>query len=283
MTLTHDAVPVSHHFIRGRRGTLLHRQSWLTASSPRGIVHIAHGLGDHAGRHDRLASTLARSGYSVHALDQRGHGYSDGPRATIHRFPDVVADLDTSVTLAQAENPELPAFLLGHSWGALASLSHAAQHHHHLSGIVAASSAGSSLPIPAAQRAAVGTLAHVLPRIGTRKLPFDRATRDSAAAHAFYTDALVYRRRVRAATAAQSLTAIHRLHTQLPTIAVPILLLHGTADVIAPTANSIFIHDRIGSADKTLVLFDGLYHQLFNEPEHEDVTTTVLDWLAARA
>lgn len=63
---------------------------------------------------------------------------------------------------------------------------------------------------------------------------------------------------------------------------MPILLLHGTADAIAPSSNSGYVHDHIGSPDRTLVLFDGLYHQLFNEPEREAVTTTVLDWLAAR-
>ncbi|MFE3187612.1 alpha/beta hydrolase [Nocardia sp. NPDC059240] len=282
MTSANSEVLVKHRFIRGCDGTLLHWQSWLTGPAPRAVVQIVHGLGDHVGRHDRLATILARAGYAVYALDQRGHGYSDGPRATIHRFRDVVADLAASVSLAQAENPELPTFLVGHSWGGLVSLTYAAQHQRRLSGMVLAATAGSSRPIPAAQRAAATTLAHVLPSLGTRKLPFELATRDPAAARAFHTDKLVYRRRIRATTAAQSLAAIHRLHTQLPTVTVPMLLMHGTADAIAPCANSIYIDDHIGSADHTLVLFDGLYHQLFNEPEREAITTTVLDWLAAR-
>ncbi|MFG1797353.1 alpha/beta hydrolase [Nocardia sp. NPDC049149] len=282
MTSADDQVSVRHRFIRGRHGTLLHLQSWLPGAPARAVVQIAHGLGDHVGRHDRLATVLARAGYAVYALDQRGHGYSDGPRATIRRFRDVVADLAASVNLANDENPELPTYLIGHSWGGLVSLAYVAQQQPRLSGMVLAATAGSARPVPAAQRVATAALAHVLPRLGTRKLPFELATRDPAAAAAFHTDKLAYRRRVRAATAAQSLTAMHRLHAQLPAITVPILLLHGTADAIAAPATSSYVHDRVGSPDRTLVLFDGLYHQLFNEPERAVVTTTVLDWLADR-
>jgi acylglycerol lipase len=282
--VTSAEIPVaaSHHFMRGHGGTLLHRQSWLPAAPARAVIQIAHGLGDHAGRHDRLATNLAGAGYAVYALDQRGHGYSDGPRATVREFDDVVAELAVAISIAQSEQLGLPTFLIGHSWGGLLSLVYAAQHQHRVSGAVVAATAFRSQAIPAALRAAMATLGCALPLLGTRKLPFELATRDPAAARAFHTDALAYRRRVRAATAAQSLAAIHRLHTQLPTITLPILLLHGTADAIAPPANSIYVNDHIGSTDRTLKLFDGLYHQLFNEPEYEAITTTVLDWLAAR-
>lgn len=280
---TQSLVTVDHRFVRGRCGTLLHRQCWQTTTPPRGVIHIAHGLGDHARRHGRLAAALARAGYTVYALDHRGHGYSDGPRATIRRFHDVVADLADSVDIARTHHPESPTFLIGHSWGGLVSLAYTAQHQDNLAGLVVASTTGNAQRVPLPARMAVTALGWALPRMGTRKLPFELATRDAAAVRDFHADKLAYRGRVRAASAAQSLAAIQRLRTQLPQITVPVLLLHGTADAIAPSANSIYVNEHIGSTDRDLRLFDGLYHQLFNEPEHEAITAIVLDWLGARS
>jgi len=65
----------------------------------------------------------------------------------------------------------------------------------------------------------------------------------------------------------------------LPTLTLPVLLLHGTDDVIADPSTSRYVHDTIGSQDRTLKLYKGLWHQVFNEPKRQSVYTDVNTWL----
>ena len=105
--------------LAGVGGRQLFRQSWLAddGSSPRAVVVIVHGAGEHSGRYEHVAARLVAEGYAVHALDHRGHGRSEGPRALIDRIDNAAADLDQLVVTAGAEHPGLPCSILGHRHG----------------------------------------------------------------------------------------------------------------------------------------------------------------------
>src|SRR5438477_11919237 len=88
---------------------------WDTAD-PKAIVVIAHGYAEHSGRYDHVGVALAEAGLSAWALDHAGHGLSKGDdRGNAGSVEDVIADMDTFVTLASASAPSLPVFLIGHS------------------------------------------------------------------------------------------------------------------------------------------------------------------------
>ena len=102
-------------------------QQWFPENTPRAIVLLAHGYGEHSGRYGHVAQQLTLHGYAVCALDHRGHGRSEGPRVTITRFEDFVTDFSTYYQQILAEFPHLPVFAYGHSMGSLVVLDYLLQ------------------------------------------------------------------------------------------------------------------------------------------------------------
>ena len=99
------------------------------AARPKGVVQIAHGVGEHGLRYEPLAQDLVRAGYTVHANDHRGHGRTglaqwDGDHAKLGRLGPgglraAIAAVEQMSAVARADEPALPLVLLGHSWGSL--------------------------------------------------------------------------------------------------------------------------------------------------------------------
>ncbi len=92
------------------------------------MVVIVHGASEHSDRYRHVAAALLQDGYAVYALDHRGHGRSQGPRAVIDRLDYAVADVDQLVLRARAEHPGLPVFMLGHSMGGTVAVRYAVLH-----------------------------------------------------------------------------------------------------------------------------------------------------------
>ncbi|HWR46364.1 MAG TPA: alpha/beta hydrolase, partial [Pseudonocardiaceae bacterium] len=96
---------------------------------------------------------------------------------------------------------------------------------------------------------------------------------------AYRADPLVYHGKVKARTGAEMLATMKGLPARLPRLSMPLLLLHGTDDQICALAGSAMVHDKVSSPDKTLHRYQGLYHEVFNEPEREAILTDLLSWL----
>lgn len=267
----------------GAAGGSVFWQSW-TPDSPKGVVVIAHGLAEHSGRYAHVAERFADAGYAVYALDHRGHGKTDGTRANVDRFAYVRGDLDTLLTQARGERPGLPMFLLGHSLGGLIALDYlVARGASGLTGLVLSGAAVDPSVGSAIQRKLAGVLSALTPNLGVLALDATAVSRDPAEVEKYVNDPLNYHGKIRARTGAESLAAVERVVAGLPRIALPVLVLHGTADRLTSPGGSKLIAERIGSADKTLTLYDGLFHEIFNEPERDAVLGDVVTWLDKHA
>ncbi|RIK81449.1 MAG: hypothetical protein DCC68_08515 [Planctomycetota bacterium] len=99
---------MQHHreMITGLGGLALFTQTWRPDGAPRGIVLLAHGVGEHSGRYEHVAAYLVERGYAVFALDHRGHGRSEGRRASVRRFDEYVVDLRLYFEHIRACEPE---------------------------------------------------------------------------------------------------------------------------------------------------------------------------------
>ena len=86
-------------------------------STPRGLVILAHGLGEHARRYDHVAARFGREGLLTYALDHRGHGRSGGKRVLLKDISEYTDDFDTLVGIAAKEHPGATRIVLGHSMG----------------------------------------------------------------------------------------------------------------------------------------------------------------------
>ena len=267
--------------LQGAGGRSIFWQSW-TPENPAGVLVLVHGFGEHSGRYDHVVDRLTGLGLAVYAPDHHGHGRSEGTRAIIERLDTAVADLDALVVSAAAAHPGLPVFMLGHSMGGLIALRYAVRHQDRLTGLLLSAPLAALDAAPAPLRLIGRVLSVVAPRTGVVALDPELVSRDAEVVAAYRADPLVHHGKVPARTAAEFVTGIEALPATIGAITVPVLLMFGTADRLCPPAGSEMVAKRIGSGDLTVKRYDGLYHEIFNEPERDVVLDDVTAWFSGR-
>jgi len=258
----------------------LFRRSWAPAGPPRGTIILVHGLGEHSGRYEHVARRLTERGFSVHAIDHEGHGRSDGRRGHVDRFSHYLDGVEALLDAVREEEGDRPRFLLGHSMGGLVSalflLRHAAEFEGCvLSGPLVTSDAEPPAPLMLLNR----LLSVVAPRLGILKLDATAVSRDPDVVAAYIADPLVHSGKVTTRLVNELFVAAATLLDSANRIELPLLLLHGEADRLTSPEGSKRLHALLGSEDKTIRLYPGLYHEIFNEPEKDAVLDEALDWL----
>ncbi len=267
----------------GVRGTPIAHREWLPDGEARGTVVIAHGINEHSGRYAHVAERLVRDAWLVGALDHRGHGLSGGRRAAVERFDDWVTDLDGYIRGVLTDLPR-PLFLLGHSLGGLISTVYALRHQDALDGLVLSSP--SVLPPPRtspAELRAGRLLSRWASNLPVVALRLDAVSRDPDVVRAYRDDPLVHLGRMRARTGAEALRAIAEVHRDISRLRLPLLTLQGTVDLLVDPGAARWVDGHTGSADHTLHIYQGLYHEVFNEPERDAVLDDLAGWLEAHA
>jgi acylglycerol lipase len=268
--------------LTGAGGTRVYWQAWLPDGEPKAVVVIAHGGGEHASRYAHVADHLNGAGYAVYAPDHRGHGRT-GQGANIERMALVVSDLDALVTLAAERHPGAKVFLLGHSMGGAIAISYALAHQERLAGLLLSGPAAALETASPATRAASRVLSAVAPRLGVFSVEVSGISRDPEVVRAYESDPLVHHGKLPARTVGELVAAATAFPDAVGRITLPLLVMHGAADRVTPPAGSRMVHDGAGSSDKTLELYDGLYHEILNEPEQDRVLADVTSWLDARS
>jgi alpha-beta hydrolase superfamily lysophospholipase len=277
--------------LRTADGLQLHLQHWPARRPARGTVFIVHGLGEHIGRYTALASRLNGWGWNAVGHDQRGHGRSAGERGALPFRDALLHDLSHAVDAVLATLPR-PLVLLGHSMG----------------GSVAAQFIAGSLKLPAvrpawsrpvdglvlsspaldaglnaAQKLQLALAAKLTPNRSMRnRLQPEWISRDPAVVEAYKADPLVHDRitpRLASFIVEGGAAVIERAFAWR----TPTLLMWAGADRCVAAAGS---RDFAVAAPRVLVQtqdFGPLFHEIFNEPEKEEVYAQLGRWLALRA
>jgi len=273
--------------LTARDGTPLRLRHWPATGAVRGMVHLVHGLGEHSGRYETLARALNRAGWHAAGLDLRGHGESGGPRGGIPDSQALLSDLSLAIDRLRDIGAPGPHVLLGHSMGGLIAarfvaadlLGPAPTWFRQVDGLVLSSPALDPGLNPF-QRALLKTLAPLAPRLAVSNgLKPAWICRDPDVVRRYIADPLVHDRVtpglvrfiVESGRQVQSVAARWKL---------PTLLMWAGADrCVAPAGSAAFA----AAAPPALVTsqpWPGLFHEIFNEPEREQVTTQLLEWLA---
>ncbi len=288
MTIDHDdglQEPVMKHRemdFPGCSDTSLYSQAWLPDAPARAVIVISHGLGEHGGRYGELATRLVEKEFAVYALDHRGHGRSGGPRANIERFDYVISDLGTFIGRAQRQHPGLPVILLGHSMGGAIALGCALKYENALRALVLSAPALAVAGEPSVfKRFTVRVLSSLRPDAGVMRIPARAISRDSSVVRAYESDPMVFHGAVPARTVKELLEAMSSLRQRAHELRLPVLIQHGSADELVPLASAHPVYQHLGlERRRTIRIYNGLYHEIYNEPEKDRVIGDLVSWLA---
>ncbi len=265
-------------------GLRLFERSWLPDGDPKGVLCIVHGYAEHSGRYDYVGGWLARRGYAVYALDLRGHGRSEGDRVFVRSFNEYLDDVDAFLALVRARHTGTAPWLLGHSMGGSIVALSAVTRRPDVRGLLfsgAALAAASGTPRLVTRIMLL--LGRFAPRLRLRKLAAATVSRDPEVVAWYDTDPLNFRGKMPAGLIASMIRAGRVIDERMETIDRPLLIMHGAEDALANPAGSEALYRRVASADKTLKLYPGLYHEILNEPEKDHVLADIAGWLDARA
>jgi len=282
MNPSQGKVPASEIEVRLDRGLALQGRVW-EAERPRGLVAVVHGLGEHSGRYAAVASDLVAARFTVVALDLPGHGQSPGPRGDVPSWiqvrDQVVPAMFTTLASLPGQPPSLPRFLLGHSMGAVVALDYAIAHPREIVGVVS-SAAGLRTALPPWWKAALANVARVAaPSTGfPHGLDESGMSRDPEVRRLRKDDPLMHDkispRLYQAFTEAQQ-----RVLRDARRLAVPALLLHGSADRVTDPKGSLEFTAAAPHGMARLITYSEAFHELFNDLSRDAVIKDLKGWL----
>jgi acylglycerol lipase len=264
----------------GARDVELFWRGWLP-DRPTGVLLVSHGLGEHSGRYRPVADALVPDGWAVYALDHRGHGRSGGARAHLDDYADWLADLDTVRRFVADRHPGLPVFLLGHSLGGQIALAYALDHPADLAGLVLSAPALADHSVPAWSVPVLTAVGRFAPRLRPAGIDTTKVSKDPAVVAAYQADPWVHHGNPTLGLATAVYGQFGPLVERARGLALPLLLQHGTADVLADPEGSRTLAAASGSPDQTVHFYDGLWHEIYNEPERDRPLADLRGWLAA--
>ncbi len=265
----------------GVAGLKIFTRSWQPEGKTRGVVVIVPGFNSHSGQYLWVGEQFAAKDLAAYAIDLRGRGRSEGERFYVEKMEGYTDDVATLVRTAKSENPGVPVFVLGHSAGGVVSCIYALDHQSEIDGLICESFAY-DLPVPGFVLSLLKGFDYIAPHLHVYTLKNENFSRDPLFVESMNNDALIKGESEPTQTATVMIDASRRLHEEFPLIKLPVLILHGTEDKATNPSGSEFFYDNAGSADKTLKLYQGHYHDLLNDLDKEMVMADINDWIDAR-
>lgn len=267
--------------LAGAGGVELFWQGWLPVADPAGVLLVCHGLGEHSGRYMNVVDAVVPDGWAVYGVDHRGHGRSGGRRAHLGRYADWLSDFDVFRRTAAARHPALPVVLLGHSMGGQIALAYALDHQDDLRGLVLSAPALASNAVPPAAVPVLRTLARVAPTLRPAGIDATKISKDPDVVAAYRADPLVHHGHPTLGLSSALYAAFDTLPERARTLRLPLLLQHGSLDELTDPAGSRLLESTSGSSDQTVRWYEGLWHEIYNEPERQQPLDDLRSWLAA--
>ncbi len=246
--------------------------SWAGENDPTHVAVLVHGYGEHIGRYNHVAAALVASGAAVYGLDHMGHGRSDGDRAIVTDFDDVVADVDQLVDVVVAAHPELPVVMIGHSMGGLIGTRYAQTHGDRLRALV--------LSGPAIGRSKSVDQLLALDEIPDVALDPSALSRDAAVGEVYAADPLVWHGPFQRPML-EAMARANRALSAGGTIGdLPLLWMHGVDDQLVPIDSTRDGVEVIKGSTFESIEYPGGRHEIFNETNQVQVLSDVTSYIA---
>ena len=265
---------------KGVRNVNIYYQGWLPEEDVKAVLLVVHGLGEHCGRYMNVVNHFVPLGYAVYGLDHIGHGNSEGTREFVESFDDFTDTLSIFYNMITEWQANKSIFLLSQSMGGTIALYYLLDHQADFKGAILSSplvKVGDSVSQVTITMSKV--LSKVAPKMGVAPLDVSGISRDPEVVEAYINDPLVFHGKTRARIAAELLSAMQRITAEADKITLPVLILQGADDILVDPSGAQMLYDKASCADKTLKIYDGMYHEVFNDPDRDLVLTDVEEWL----
>ncbi len=260
-------------------GLDLYERRWEAEGEAAANVVLIHGYGEHCSRYAHVGAALNAAGLTVLTYDQRGFGHSPGKRGYVGDFDLLLNDLDAYLEHIKPLLEGKPWFMMGHSMGGMVMGAYVLSRKIDARGLLFSSPfLGFPDDVPKILLSLAGILAKILPWLPVGGVENTGLSRDPAVVERAENDPLGFHGRVAARTGAQFNETIKGILPNVAQITAPILVMHGTDDAIVPPAGSQALYDGASSQDKTLKMFEGGYHELWNDLCQEEMLGDIVAW-----
>jgi alpha-beta hydrolase superfamily lysophospholipase len=263
-------------------GLALYYQAWLPSTPPRATLINLHGLGDHSGLYPSIAAYFPVRSIAVYAYDMRGNGRSPGQRAYLRHWDEYRSDLHAFIRQVRSWQAGTPIFVLGHSLGGLVALDYALQFPAAVSGVIASAPPLGKVGVPPLLMALGRIMSRIWPRFSLEVgMDLSGLARDPAVIQTVLSDPLFHRRGT-ARLSTEVTAAIARVQARAADLAVPLLILHGSADRMVPPEGSREFFQKVRHPIREFREYPGAYHGLFADYDQERVLGDLERWLNLR-
>jgi acylglycerol lipase len=273
-------VSKSEDFVE-RNGVKIFSRKW-TASPQKATLVLIHGIGEHCSRYDELCTFFAQQGISTVSFDQQGFGQTTGPKG-VSNLKQMIENIKYFSDSIKSEQKH---FVFGHSMGGGLALTFASLYPQDVDGVIASAplvSPGSGSRPNVIEKLLLRTLPKYMPEFTLPNvMDLSNLTHDEEEIQKYKADSLIHDRLCLQLAADILQMGNDLLETHAHSFEKPLLISHGTKDVLTcPIASKDFF-EKIPAKDKTYHSFEGLYHELHNEPQSDrkQVYDLYVQWLA---
>ncbi|MEO0439568.1 MAG: lysophospholipase [Pseudomonadota bacterium] len=261
-------------------GARLFRQSWLPETRARAVIILVHGYDEHSSRYRYFADHCVKRGFAVLAVDHWGHGKSTGTNGFVPKFSVYHDGLDALLAEMPTDLSDLPKILVGHSLGGLIAATYLLDHQSSFQAAILSGPAIKAAEEPSATLKALSKiLSRLTPKMGVIGLDANAVSRDPQVVADYLADPLVSGEKISARLGLEMMKRMEQIQTEAGKLRLPMLMLHGSEDSLAAPEGSQFLDENISSAEKKLIVYPELYHEIFNEPEKDQVLSDMTDWI----
>lgn len=267
-------------YFKNQENQSIYFQNWLPDDPAKAVFLIVHGLNEHSGRYDNFSNFFANEGFAVYSMDLIGHGKSDGTRSYVKDFNNYLDDIILYLEKIKQLQPGSPIFIVGHSIGGLIATLLLIDHPEQFAGAVLS---GSAVQVPDDVSPLFISLgkfvSFVLPKLGLLKIDLSGLSRNPAVVQDYKDDPLVNSGKFTARISAEINKSFDRVAGEGSQVKAPVLILHGGSDRIVNPACSHFLYALFSSEIKKLIIYDDFYHEIYNDPNYEQVYKDVSSWI----
>ncbi|MFX1595780.1 MAG: alpha/beta hydrolase [Promethearchaeota archaeon] len=264
----------------GLKDLKIYYQAWIP-EVPKAIIQLVHGGFEHSGRYQNVVNELIPEGYAIYANDHRGHGRSEGLRNYVDSFDQFIEDEKIFCDLIKEKHTALPIFMLGHSLGSYIAIYFTEKYEHLLKGLIL-SGTGTSPGKETSRflKLLVKGFAKITPKMKFNpRLDAIFLSHDPEVVKNYKSDPLVHADTITARLGYEMVKNFKNLKATISNFKINLLVQCGSEDKLFK--GSKLLDEWFKMNDKTIKIYQGLYHEVYNELEKDRkiVLKDLRDWL----